>query len=276
METLWSDTRHAARALFKRPWFTLVVTLTLALGIGANTAIFSLIYGILMRPFPYAEPDRLVKIESVYAKTTGSAQGASQLDLDDWRRNTKSFDNFGLHITYPAILNTSANEGGPSQSVRLTFVTAGMFETLGVIPIIGRNFESEEDIVGGDTLKAALSYGLWQTTFGGDRNFVGRRIRLRGATYTIIGVGPPGFRFPERSDIWVPLQARYAGYKSEFWKERDFRPHTAIARLKTGVTLAQAQNEMNTLAADIRGGAIAAGVRRGRRLFHSRAAGGED
>jgi putative ABC transport system permease protein len=150
MEILWSDARHAARALLKRPGFTLVVTLTLALGVGANTAIFSLIYGILLRPFPYLAPDRLVKIESVYAKTTGSVQGASQLDLDDWRRQTKSFDNSGLYITYPAILNTG---GGPSQSVRLTFVTAGMFETIGAGPIIGRNFKPEEDVVGGDSSK---------------------------------------------------------------------------------------------------------------------------
>jgi len=245
MEMLWNDARYAARALFKRPGFTLVVTLTLALGIGANTAIFSLIYGILLRPFPYADPDRLVKIKSVYTKTTGSVQGASQLDLDDWQRHTNSFDKIGLHITYPAILNTG---GGPSQSVRLTFVTARMLDALGVNPIIGRNFKPEEDMIGGDVLKSVLSYGLWQTTFGGDRNVVGRVIRLRGATYTIIGVAPPGFRFPERSDIWVPLQARYAGYKAEFWKGRDFRPHTAVARLKSGVTLAQAQSEMNTLA----------------------------
>ena len=251
METIWRDARYALRTMMKKPGFTVVVTLTLALGIGANTAIFSLIFGILLRPFPYADPNRLVKIESVYAKTTGSVQGASQLDLDDWRRHTKSFDNFGLHITYPAILNTGANGGGPSQSVRLTFVTAGMFETLGAGPIIGRNFKPEEDIVGGDSLKAVLSYGLWQTTFGGDRDVVGRVIRLRGASYTIIGVAPPGFRFPERSDIWVPLQARYAGYKAEFWKGRDFRPHTAIAQLKSGVTLAQAQSEMNTLAAQL-------------------------
>jgi len=86
MEMLWSHARHATRALFKRPGFTLIVTLTLALGIGANTAIFSLIYGILLRPFPYADPDKLIKTESVYAKTTGSVQGVSRLDLDDWRR----------------------------------------------------------------------------------------------------------------------------------------------------------------------------------------------
>jgi putative ABC transport system permease protein len=245
MNNLWQDLRYGLRALRKRPGFTSIVTLTLALGIGANTAIFSLIYGILLRPFPYADPDRLVKIESVYAKTTGSVQGASQLDLDDWQRHTNSFEKIGLHITYPAILNTG---GGPSQSVRLTFVTAQMLDALGAGPIIGRGFKPDEDIIGGDVLKAMLSHGLWQTTFGGDRNVLGRVIRLRGATYTIIGVMPPGFRFPERSDIWVPVQARYAGYKAEFWKSRDFRPHTAVARLKSGVTLAQAQSEMNTLA----------------------------
>ena len=161
METFWQDARYALRSMMKKSGFTAVVSLTLALGIGANTAIFSLIYGILLRPFPYADPDRLVKIESVYAKTTGSVQGASQLDLDDWQRYTKSFDNFGLHITYPAILNTG---GGPSQSVRLTFVTARMFDTLGVNTIIGRNFKPEEDIVGGDVLKAVLSYGFWHAT----------------------------------------------------------------------------------------------------------------
>lgn len=184
METIWQDLRFGARTLLKKLGFTFVVVLTLALGIGANTAIFSLIYGILLRPFPYTDPDRLIKIESVYAKTTGSVQGASQLDLDDWQRHTNSFERIGLHITYPAILNTG---GGPSQSVRLTFVTAQMLDALGASPIIGRVFRPEEDIIGGDVLKAVLSYGLWQTTFGGDRDVVGRVTRLRGATYSIIG-----------------------------------------------------------------------------------------
>lgn len=92
METLWQDLRYSARTLFKRPLFTILVVVTLALGIGSNTAIFSLIYGILLRPFPYSDPDRLVKIESVYTKTTGSVQGASQLDLADWQRHTKRPD----------------------------------------------------------------------------------------------------------------------------------------------------------------------------------------
>jgi putative ABC transport system permease protein len=251
METIWQDVRFRARALRKSPGFTLVVLATLALGIAANTAIFSLIYGILLRPFPYADPDRLVRIESVFARTTGSVQGASQLDLDDWGRNTSSFAQMGLHITFPAILNPG--EGGPSQSVQLTFVTAQMLDALGVRPIIGRHFTPEEDIVGGDVLKAMLSYGLWQDVFGGDRDVTGRVIRLRGASYTIIGVLPPGFRFPERSDIWVPLHARYAGYRADFWTKRDFRVHVAVARLRTGVTLEQAQVEMNTVGARLAG-----------------------
>jgi predicted permease len=135
--------------------------------------------------------------------------------------------------------------------VRLTFVTAQMLDALGVVPIIGRVFKPEEDIVGGDVLKAVLSHGMWQATFGGAPDVVGRVMRLRGASYTIIGVMPPGFRFPERSDIWVPLQARYAGYQAEFWKSRDFRPHTAVARLKPGVTLAQARGEMNAMASQL-------------------------
>jgi putative ABC transport system permease protein len=246
METAWQDLRFAARTLLKRPGFTAVVALTLALGIGANTGVFSLIYGILLRPFPYPQPERLVKVESVYAQTTGNVRGASQLDLDDWRRHARGFERAGLYVTYPSILNTG---GGPSQSVRLTFVTAEIFGTLAVGPVLGRGFTAAEDQVGGDVLKAVLSYGLWQSTFGGEREVIGRTVTLRGATYEVVGVMPPGFRFPERSDIWVPLQARYAGYKAEFWKARDFRPHTAVARLKEGVTLEQARAEMSVLAA---------------------------
>lgn len=248
MNLIWPDLRYAARTLLKKPGFTLIVVLTLALGIGANTAIFSLIYGILLRPFPYPESERLVRIESVYAQTTGNRRGASQLDLDDWQRYARSFENFGLHITYPSILNDG---GGPSQSVRLTFVTSGLFDTLRVKPILGRGFTAAEDQIGGDVLKALLSYGLWQSTFGGDHNVLGRNVTLRGATYTIVGVMAPGFRFPERSDIWVPLQARYAGYKDEFWKARDFRPHNAVARLNDGVNFDQAQAEMSTLGAQL-------------------------
>ena len=244
MEPLWQDVRFALRSLLKKPGFGAVVILTLALGIGANTAIFSLIYGILLRPFPYRDAERIVRVESADTKTTGNIQGGSQLDLSDWQRHTQSFEAFALYITFPSILNTGI---GASQSVTLTFASQQVFPLLGVNPILGRGFQLEEDQIGGDVLKAVLSYGLWQTSFGGARDVLGRTVQLRGATYTIIGVMPPGFRFPERSDLWVPLQARYAGYNADFWKARDFRAHTALALIKDGVTLEQARAEIGAL-----------------------------
>lgn len=248
METLWQDARYALRSLGKRPGFALVVVLTLALGIGANAAIFSLIYGILLRPFPYRNADRIVRVESVDTKTTGNIQGGSQLDLGDWQQHTRGFDAFGLYISFPSILNTGS---GASQSVTLTFASQQVFPLLGVNPVLGRSYQPEEDQIGGAVLQAVLSYGLWQTSFGGALDVLGRTVQLRGATYTIIGLMPPGFRFPERSDIWVPLQARYAGYNAEFWKARDFRVHTAIARIKDGVTIEQAQAEIGALGAQL-------------------------
>ena len=248
MEMFWQDLRFAVRTLLKKPGFTAIVILTLALGIGANTAIFSLIYGILLRPFPYRDAERIVRVESVDTKNTGNIQGGSQLDISDWQRHTRNFDAFGLYITYPSILNTGS---GASQSVTLTFTSQEVFPLLDVNPVLGRSFQPAEDQIGGDVLKALLSYGLWQSSFGGARDVLGRTVQLRGATYTIVGVMPPGFRFPERSDIWVPLQARYAGYKADFWKARDFRPHTAIARIKDGVTLEQARAEIAALGAKL-------------------------
>jgi len=244
METAWQDLRYALRTLFKRPGFTLVVILTLALGIGANTAIFSLIYGILLRPFPYRDPDRLVRVQSVQTKRTGNTQGGSVLDLDDWRGLSSSFVDLGGYLTTPSTLTGD----GPAQSVNIAFVSSQVFALLGASPVIGRVFTPEEDRAGGPTKQALLSYGLWQSRFGGDPNVLGRSVQLRGMSYTVIGVMPPGFRFPDRSDVWMTLMSRYAGFKNDWWKPRDIRIHQIIARLKDGVSFEQAQSEMNTLA----------------------------
>lgn len=248
IDKLWQDGRYALRSFKQKPAFAAIIILTLALGIGANTAIFSLIYGILLRPFPYRDAERIVRVESVDTKTTGNIQGGSQLDLRDWQQHARGFEAFGLYITFPSILNTGS---GAAQSVTLTFASQQVFPLLGVNPVLGRSFQPEEDQSGGDVLKAVLSYGLWQASFGGAKEVLGKTVQLRGAPYTIVGVMPPGFRFPERSDIWVPLQARYAGYKAEFWKARDFRAHTAIARLQDGVSLEQAQAEIGALGAQL-------------------------
>jgi putative ABC transport system permease protein len=157
METIWQDIRYATRTSLKRPGFTLVVILTLALGIGANTAIFSLMYGILLRPFPYREPDRLVKVESIYTKTTGVTRGCSLLDIEDWRRMNKTLVDLGAYTTFDA----DVRGNGPSEPVRLTQLNAGAMGSLGVYPVLGRLFLPEEDRKGGDVHKALISHRLW-------------------------------------------------------------------------------------------------------------------
>jgi len=246
METLWQDIRYAIRSLWKKPGFTLVVTLTLALGIGANTAIFSLIYGILLRPFPYREPDRLVKIESVYTKTTGVVRGCSLLDIEDWRRMNRSLVDLGAHTTSDA----DVRGDGPSEPVRLTQLNDGALNSLGVSPIIGRLFLLGEDRKGGDVFKAVISHRLWRQRFGGAPDIAGRSLQTTLNTYTIVGVMPPGFQFPENTDVWTPMESWYAmsSYGAYQNRTRASRWYQTIARIKPGVTLAQAEADLNNLA----------------------------
>jgi putative ABC transport system permease protein len=245
LETIRRDVRYAIRTLTNHPGFTIFVVLTLALGIGANSGVFSLIYGILLRPFPYREPGRLVRIQTVLTKTTGSTQGASVTDVEDWRAQSQTLEGVGLYLVGETILSGD----GAAQPVQSASISAQALSLLGVSPVVGRLFTPEEDQPGGDVKKAVLSYGLWQSAYGADREIVGRAIKLRGDSYTVVGVMPPGFHFPEKSDLWVPIHSRYASFRSDWWKARDVRGHTVIARLKSGVTLEQAQTEMNAVAA---------------------------
>jgi predicted permease len=248
METLWQDIRYAIRSLQKRPGFTLVVLLTLALGSGANTAIFSLIYGILLRPFPYREPDRLVKVESVYTKTTGVTRGCSLLDIEDWRRMNQTLVNLGAQATFDA----DVRGDGPSEPVRMTQLNAGALAILGVSPVLGRLFLPEEDRKGGDVHKALISHRLWQQRFGGAPDIVGRTLQTTIYTFTIIGVMPPGFRFPENTDVWTPMESWYAMSEgAEARRKRDSRWYPTIARLRPGITIEQAQADLNNVAATL-------------------------
>jgi predicted permease len=246
METFWQDIRYATRTLLKRPGFALVVIFTLALGIGANTAIFSLIYGILLRPFPYREPDRLVKVESVYTKTTGVAGGCSLLDIEDWRRMNKTLVDLGAHTTFDA----DVRGDGPSEPVRLTQLNASAMGSLGVYPVVGRLFLPAEDRKGGDVHKALISHRLWQQRYGGAPDIVGRTLQTTINTFTIIGVMPPGILFPENTDVWTSMESWYAlSVGAEELRKRDSRWYQTIARLKPGVTIEQAQADLNNVAA---------------------------
>jgi putative ABC transport system permease protein len=246
MEALRQGLRLGLRTLAKRPGFSAVVIVTLSLGIGANTAIFSLIYGILLRPFPYREPDRLVKVESVYTKTTGVVRGCSLLDIEDWRRMNKSLVDLGAHTTSDA----DVRGDGPSEPVRLTQLNDGALRSLGVTPIIGRLFLPEEDRLGGDVFKAVISHRLWQQRFGSAPDIIGRSLQTTLNTYSIVGVMPPGFGFPENTDVWTPMESWYtmSSYGAYQNRKRDSRWYQTIARIKDGVTVEQAEADLNNLA----------------------------
>jgi putative ABC transport system permease protein len=244
MNLALNDWKQAWRQVIARPWMSLAIAVTLGLGIGASAAVFSLVYGILLRPYPYRQPDRLVRLETVLNESAGNVRGASIPDLEDLRSRAGAVEGVGAYLAFPNTLTTD----GQTHAVNLTFLDARTFPLLGVSPILGRGFTLEEDQLNGDVKKTVLSHGLWRDMFGADPGIIGKVIEARGDRYTVIGVMPPGFRFPEKSDLWIPLMARYAGYREPYWRDRGFRVHDVVARLRPGVTVRQAQSEMQATA----------------------------
>ena len=234
METLFQDLRYSLRNLAKTPAFTAVALITLALGIGANTAIFSVVNAVLLRALPYADPDRLVVL------LHKGRNPASHGNFMDWKRDNHVFENMA------AAEGWSANLTGVDRPLKLPGlrVTPEMFPTLGVAPLLGRNFSFDEAHKGKDRV-VVLSYPLWQQQFGGDKDVLGQTIQLNGETYTIIGVMPTGFRFAPfwntKSQIWTPLTIEES--------DRGGFSLRIFARLKPGVTLEQARAEMATISA---------------------------
>ena len=235
LETLWQDARFGARQLRKNPGFTTAAVLTLALGIGANTAIFSLVDGILLRPLPYPEPERLVVVLQSYPSVGLSRWGLSQFLFASFRDQARSFERMAAHTAVGLTLT------GLGEPVRLrgAYVTAEFFELLGARPAHGRSFLPEEDVPGKNVV-CVLSDRLWRAQFGGDPGIVGRSLRLNDAPLQVVGVMPPGFEFPSPdTDLWIPLglnpQRRF-GFM-----------YAGIARLKPGVTSAQAEAETTVI-----------------------------
>lgn len=242
-----NEIRDSLRIFRSQPAFAIVVILTLAFGIGANTAIFSLIYGVLLRPFPYREPDRLVSIQSVYTKADASVRGCSLLDVEDWRKRNRTLVDLGA---YSSSLDSDLRGNGPAQPIQLTQLHPQALSILGVTPILGRLFLPEEDQTGGDVHKALISYNLWQDRFAGDPRILGRAIQTNQTTLTIVGVMPPGFGFPNRTDVWTPMESYYSLLQGAGRiKQRDSRFYPVIARLKPGVTIQQAQADLDSVAA---------------------------
>ena len=238
IENIVRDVSYSLRVLLKSYAFTIVVVLTLALGIGANTAIFSFANGILLRPLPYPQSDRLAVLE----ETAPGMQnmGVSYPNFLDWRDQNTMFEGIAAY----GQSRFSMTLGGEATETRCSRVSYGLFELLRVPPQLGRTFTINEDRPEEDGV-VILGYDLWQKYFGGDPNVVGKQVSVSGRTRTVIGVMPRGFRFPEVSQLWVPL-----ALTTKIYTRNDHGLET-IARLKDGVSVTQAQSEMHSIAARI-------------------------
>src|SRR5262245_52512214 len=239
MQKLWQDLRYGARMLLKKPGFTLIAILTLGLGIGANTAIFSVVNAVLLQPLPYGDPDRLVWMWG-NIRNGGNRASVSPPDFIDYRAQNSVFEHFGASFSVGSSVNLTG--GGEPERLNSRVVTANYFDALGVRPLYGRAFKSEEEQFGRHRV-AVLSYGLWKRRFGADQAVVGREITVNEEKYTVIGVMPPDFRPPLAADLWVPAPLDHPGMKQR--QSHFLRP---IGKLKPGVTLAQAQSEMDAIA----------------------------
>ena len=230
------DLRYALRNFRNAPGFTLVAAATLAIGIGANTAIFSIIDTILLRPLPYAHPEQLVRLNE-----TESAPGKypfAGLDFVDWRAQNATFQDMTM-FTWPSDMNLNA--GGQPEHVLALPTQANFFSLLGVKPMMGRTWAEGEDQPGKDTV-AILSYALWNSRFGGDPRVLGRTVELNSKKYTVIGVMPESFRFLFRSQVWIPqdMDAKSLGQRGNHWAN-------AIGRMKPGVTIQAARADLKLI-----------------------------
>ncbi|MHB8542292.1 MAG: ABC transporter permease [Candidatus Acidiferrales bacterium] len=242
MGTLLQDLRYGVRMLAKSPGFTAIAVLTLALGIGANTALFSVVNGVLLNPLPYLQPDRLV---ALYAKTKDFTRSSiSYPNFLDWRRDNRSFS--GIAAFREESYDMTGM--GEPERVKAEMVSGNFFSVLGVKPVVGRLFRPEEDQVGAEPV-ALISAGLWKRKFGASSDTLGKTLMLNGVGYAIAGVIPGDFQYHggnfHQSDVYVPIGQ---------WNDPTFRDRgagmgmDAVGRLKPGVTLDQAKSDMGAVA----------------------------
>ena len=240
MGTIWQDLRYALRMLIKSPGFTFVAVLALALGIGANSAIFSVVNAVLLRPLPFKDPDRLVIL---WEKSQTQDTSVAYPNFLDWREQNSVFES----IT--AYRRDSFNLTGAGEPERLAgrLVTGNFFETLGVRPFAGRNFVAQDDEPA-SAPAVVLGYGFWQRRFGGDASVVNRQLTLNDKSYTVVGITPADFTFGSDTDVYVPIGLSVA--EVPFYKERGSHPGLWVtARLKPGVGMEQARAELDTIMA---------------------------
>ena len=233
------DLKYALRNLWKSRGFAAVAVLTLAIGVGANTAVFSIIDTILLRPLPFRNPDQLVRLfETEAAPGTYPLAGP---DIDDWRKQNHSFQDIAM---FGWLHDLNASQDGRADHIRGVPTEVNFFDLLGVQPLLGRTWAADEGQPGKDRV-VVLSYTFWQSRFAGDPAVTGKTMDLDARKYTIVGVMPPSFRYPSQAQLWIPQQMVHNDFpRGTHWAN-------AIGRLKPGVTVAKAQSDLIVIAAGL-------------------------
>src|ERR1700685_4133539 len=231
--------RSALRCLRRRPAFAFAAILTVALGVGANTALFGVIYSVLIQPLPFRDPGKLVRIWETHPALPQLQVTAP--DFRDWRSQSRSFDAMAAH-TLSAMNSVTLLGQGQPEVIHGTMASSDLFSALGIQPMLGRNFSAAEER--GKNHVAVISESLWRRKFASDPSIVGRQIRLEKESFTVLGIVPKRQAFPEWADFWFPLSL----LEPDLQDRRKFHPLEVVARLKPGVTVEQAQSEIAGIA----------------------------
>ena len=239
MESLLGDIRYALRNLLRRPGFTLIAVVTLAVGIGANTAIFSAIHALLLKPLPFPELDRVVAIWDKLPSRGVMHNEVTVANYLDWQSQTQSFDQLALYRWW----NANLTGIDPPERIQGFLVTANYLDALGMKPIMGRNFFAEENQPGKDAV-AIITHSLWQRRFGGDPNILNKTITINSVVRTVVGVMPEHFNFPKGGEIYAPLPMT-----PELMKNRNSHGYYVVGRLKSGASIEGSQAEIDNIMA---------------------------
>jgi putative ABC transport system permease protein len=241
MDSLLRDFKFSARSLLKRPALSIVAIVTLAIGIGANSAIFSTINALLLKPLPFPDPDRIVALWDKVPSRGVERNEVTVANYLDWRAQNKTFEQLGIYRWW----STNLTGSDSPERVQGFLVTPNFLDIVGVKPMLGRGFSAEEDQPGKDAV-ALLTYSLWQRRFGGDPNIVNKTIATNGVTRTVIGVMPPDFNYPKGAEIYAPL-----AITPELARSRGNHSYLGIGRLKSGVSLQNAQADLDMIAGQL-------------------------
>ena len=236
MDTLIKDLRYGVRSFLKRPGFLLIAVATLALGIGATTAMFTVVNSVLLRPLPFPEPERIVLFEGVNPRQGITESNMSVPDIADWQKQAQSFDQIAAFVSGGVFIST----GDEVERVRATGVSPEFFPLFKTNPISGRTLQAD-DMQQASDAAVVISHSLWQGRFGGTADVVGRKITLNGKPANVVGIMPAGFTYPGDCDVWTPLPLEPSK------EARENRFVSVVTRLKPGVSLVQAQTEMDTI-----------------------------